>query len=125
MVHVTNYIVENTDTNNDTSVIHPKEKINKNNLSAGVENLIKMGLSNVSLVKDYINSNIDTEFGEKLKKGFVDEYERLRDEEGLSGDDIFSSLMTFANQGNTDIKYRAAGLCVLCYFFESCDIFEK
>lgn len=122
---VTNYVVSHTDLNDDTRVTPPKDKIDKNHLSAIIENLIKMGLSNISLVKDYIKTNIDTEFGEKLKKGFVDEYERLRNKENLIGDELFESLMRFANQGNIDFPSRAAGLCVLCYFFESCDIFKK
>ena len=61
------------------------------------------------------------QFGMRLKAGFVSEYKRLL-EGGLKGDLLFMSLVRFAagRSGN-----ESAGLVVLVYLFESCEVFEK
>lgn len=122
---VTKYLLSNAPTDINIEIITPKEKIKKNQLTMEVENEIISGLSRVKLIKDYINQSIDSEFGEKLKQGFIDEYNRLTEKENLKGDRLFESLLGFASNGNTDFKRRAASLVVLVYFFEQCDIFEK
>ncbi len=106
-------------------VIPPKEKIDKNNLSSEIEGLILMGLTKASLIKEYINSSLDIEFATKLVNGFVHEYKRLKHVEDLEGDDLFLSLLDFASQGKTTITGKAAGLTVLSYLFEKCEVFEK
>lgn len=122
---VTKYLLSNAPTDNSIEIICPREKIKKNQLTAEVENEIISGMSRMKLVKDYINQSIDSEFGERLKQGFVDEYNRLTNEENLKGDKLFDSLLGFASNGNVDFKIKAAGLVILVYFFEQCDIFEK
>lgn len=107
----------------DMFVIHLKDKIEKNKISSTTESLIKLGLARSRLVKEYIETNLDPEFGERLKKGFVQEYNLQK--EKFSGDALFNSLLNFASGGSTDFKEMAAGLTVLCYFFEKCDVFEK
>jgi hypothetical protein len=107
------------------TVIPPKDKINKNNLSSFTEQQIMMGMLQVKQVAHYIDNNPDVEFGERLKQGFVIEYERLKNEENLSGNDLFENLVSFACQGHTSFKQMAAGLAVLVYLFEKCEVFEK
>jgi len=122
---VTKYLLSNSPTDDNIEIICPREKIKKNQLSAEVENEIISGMVRISLVKDYINQSIDPEFGERLKQGFVDKYNRLTKEENIRGDDLFDSLLSFALNGSRDFRRRAASLVILVYFFEQCDIFEK
>ncbi len=106
-------------------IIPPKEKIRKNELSASIEQLITMGMTQVRQVGSYISKSPDVEFGDRLSKGFVAEYERLKNEEKLKGDDLFNALLDFASGKSNDFKNRAAGLAVLVYLFEKCEVFEK
>jgi hypothetical protein len=107
------------------TLITPREKIRKNNLSSTVENLIKMGMTQTRQVSDYLNAITDVEYGNRLKHIFISEYVKLRNQEGLFGDDLFNCLMSFAANGATNFVERAAGLAVLVYLFEKCEVFEK
>ena len=104
-------------------LVSPKEKIRKNALSASIEGLIRTGISRVKEVERYIDDHPDIEFGERLKTGFAAEYQRQKDA-GYAGDDLFMSLLKFAARGNEDTR-RTAGLIVLVYLFEACEVFEK
>lgn len=107
------------------TLIPPKDKIKKNNLSSQTENLITMGMTQVKRVKDFINANPDIEFGEKLKQGFVVKYEQLKNQDRINGDELFNRLLDFASGSNARFDIRAAGLAVLTYLFEKCEVFEK
>lgn len=111
-------------TKSSITAVPPKEKIRRNNLSTEVENLITMGMLQVKQVKDYLNRNPDIQFAERLKAGFVDKYENLRNE-GLESDPLFYALLDFASNNSSDFKIKATGLSVLTYFFELCEVFEK
>ena len=108
----------------DLSLVHPEEKVKKNKLSPEVDRLIRMGISQAGLVKDYFNRNIDIHFSDKIKSKFVEKYELLK-ATSLDGDAIFYNLLDFTSGNNRDIKIRTAALCVVAYFFERCDVFEK
>ena len=75
-------------------------------------------------MKKYIDDNPDQEFGERLKEGFVKEYRKLVQTEDLRSDLLFESLLEFSSGGSSDFKRKAAGLSVLSYLFEKCDVFE-
>jgi len=105
-------------------VIPPKEKIEKNNLSSKVENLLRLGLIQVNEVKDFINQHPDTDYSERLRNGFVSQYEELK-KEGYSDDALFYEMLDFAGNSSGDFNSKAAGLAVLTYFFEQCEVFEK
>ena len=105
--------------------IPPRDKIRRNSLSSEIERLITMGMIQVRQVKDFIDNCPDIEFGERLKQGFVVEYERLKNEVSLESDDLFNGLLDFASGGSNDFKNRAAGLTILVYLFEKCEVFEK
>lgn len=123
---VTKYLTSGQFTPSESyTVIPPKEKIRKNELSATTEQLITMGLTQVKQVAHFIDNCPDVEFGERLKQGFVSEYEKLLKEDGLRGDNLFNALLDFASGGSNDFKNRAAGLSVLVYLFEKCEVFEK
>ncbi len=124
---VTDYLIA-------ASVTHPvsfqliplQDKIRRNSLSSLTEADIMLGLSRVTLVEDYIRRNPDAEFGNRLRQGFVDKYLELKDGSGLNGDELFLALQQFSS-GNKpeDFRLQAAGLTVLVYLFQACDVFEK
>lgn len=107
------------------TLIPPKEKISKNELSSEIERLIRRGLVEAREVGQFINGSPDMHFGDRLKQGFVSEYERLRNEMGLIGDELFNGLLDFASGKSENFLQRAAGLTVLVYLFEKCEVFEK
>lgn len=123
---VTKYLVSGTATQSDSlTLITPKDKIKKNGLSHTIEQLIVMGMTQVKQVGNYIEKCPDMDFADRLRQGFVAEYDRLKNTENISGDDLFNSLLDFASAGSADFKQRAAGLAVLVYLFEKCEVFEK
>jgi hypothetical protein len=103
-----------------------REKMNRNKLSARVNIYFNMGLSKAKEVADFVSnmSVLNSDFPEELKAGFVQEYDRLR-ASGLDGDALFESLHEFASAGSREFRRRAAGLAVLLYLFEKCEIFES
>jgi len=106
------------------NVIPPGEKIKRNNLSTEVANSITVGMLQVKLVKDYLNKNPDIQFAERLKAGFTNRYMELKNE-GLASDALFYELLNFTSHNPHDFTSTAAGLSVLTYFFELCEVFEK
>lgn len=108
----------------DMAVVPPGEKIRKNNLSDEVANLITRGLIGVDQVKEYLNRNIDPDYSERLKNGFVKKYLELKTQ-NLTSDEIFFEMLNFASNNSNDFSSRAAALTVLTYYFEICEVFEK
>jgi hypothetical protein len=102
------------------------DKIKKNDLDNDTRGVIAMGLGVASEVSHYIESvaQTDPEFPERLKAGFLEEYWRLK-KEGISGGDLFELMCRFSQQGFQRQAQRSAGLAVLIYLFESCEVFEK
>jgi hypothetical protein len=109
------------------TLISPKAKIDKNGLSNSIEQMILMGMTQVRQVASFVEkiTIIDSEFTNRLIAGFVSEYQRLLNEEGEKGDSLFERLLEFSSAGSNDFKQRAAGLSVLVYLFEKCEVFEK
>ena len=103
------------------TLVPPKEKIQKNNLSP---KWVMMGMSQAKTVSRYMDKHSDTESNQRLRAGFVKRYEELRGE-GLDGDSLFEVLWQFASRHKADPKIQAAGLALLVYLFEKCEVFEK
>lgn len=112
--------------NRDFSVVALEDKLNKNALGNGSRRIITMGLSVSHEVRAFIESVVQTDqdFPERLKSGFLQEYYRLK-QEGHSGDDLFDLMCRFAQQGFKEQAKQSAGLAVLVYLFETCEVFEK
>lgn len=122
---VTKYLISSTiQPTESLELIPPKDKIKKNNLSDDVADLILIGAIQSNQVSDYIDKSLDEEFGERLKQGFVTQYEQYK-ENGLEGDELFGALFDFASGGSNNFRQRSAGLAVLVYLFEKCEVFEK
>jgi len=123
---VTKYLVSGQSEMLDTyNIISPKDKIKKNMLSSKIEQLITMGMIQVKQVANFLNRVPDIEFSDRLKAGFVNEYSKLKNIDGFMGDDLFDALLDFASGGSIDFKQKAAGLAVLVYLFEKCEVFEQ
>lgn len=121
---VLNYLKYETGKEYDERLIplHPAEKIRKNRLSVEIDRYIRMGAVQFPLVKNFINDFPDPRFSERLKNIFVQQYRKLKEE--LDGDELFYALWDFACGQTNEFHYRAAGLTVLTYFFQQCDVFE-
>ncbi|MGB7056341.1 MAG: hypothetical protein WBD58_01420 [Geitlerinemataceae cyanobacterium] len=108
---------------NITDITH---KISKNCLTQEVNFLLTMGMGKVNEVGRFIEHNtlLRPDFPEKLTAGFVTEYQRLL-KAGIRGDVLFESLHKFSCGNSSDLKKTAAGLAVLSYLFEKCEVFEQ
>jgi len=108
--------------------IPPSRKLLHNSLFASSERLITFGLMRSDAVRRYLQvmaSQIDPDFPGRLRAGFVAEYGTFW-ERGLRGDALFLGMKEFAG-GGTDSSFerQAAGLAVLSYLFQVCDVFEE
>jgi len=122
---ILDYLVNNpANEQKNVEITRPEDKIIKNGLSSDVSRYITQGMLQVKLVNKFIVSYPDPNYSEKLRSIFVQKYKDLR-EDGLSGDSLFYSLFDFAAKYSIDFKLRAAGLAVLTYFFEICEVFER
>lgn len=123
---ITKYLISTPTYNYDEelTIIPPAEKIEKNHLSSDVGNLITMGMTRVQQVKEYFIKNPDPQFLERFRSNFIIKYKDLK-KQNLNGDALFYDLLEFACNGAVNDKERAAGLTVLTYFFEICEVFEK
>lgn len=110
----------------DFYLVPPEDKIRRNNLGNGSKAIITMGFSVVREVGDYVESitQTDSDFPEQLKAGFLQEYYRLRGK-GYRGDALFDLMCRFSQRGFEEQTIKTAGLAVLIYLFEACDVFEK
>jgi len=107
-------------------LISPREKLEKNGLSNGSKQIIVGALAAQPIVGEFVESEtkLDPDFPRKLKAGFLGKYYSLV-HEGHKGDTLFELMCAFAQQGMQMQKERSAGLAVLVYLFEKCDVFEK
>ncbi len=107
-------------------LLAPDEKIKKNALSNSARHIIAAGLSSRATVAAYVEAEtqLDPDFPERLKAGFLEEYFGQR-KLGHRGDELFELMCAFAQRGLRKQGDRTAGIAVLVYLFEICDVFEK
>lgn len=101
------------------------DKIERNKIRPNNYFLITMALSKVVEVSEFVDhvTLLNDQFAEQLKAGFVAEYEKQR-RDGLEPDELFTLLVNFASGNSNNFNRRAAGLVVLVYLFEKCEVFE-
>ncbi|MDG6913346.1 MAG: hypothetical protein JRN35_09745 [Nitrososphaerota archaeon] len=101
-------------------------KMDRNDLGEYSRNQLAIGIPKAPEVENFIGAKmrLDVDFPERLKASFVDVYERER-LRGLKGDELFNEVAQIALTGSSDFKRLAAGLAVLAYLFEACEVFEK
>ena len=113
-------------TTRNLDLIKPSEKIEKNALTADSEYLITSALGQAQEVRKFINEmnslipNFADSLTERFQQRYVSDYKA-----GLRADDLFNSLYLFSCNGAASAALQAAGLAVLVYLFEVCEIFEK
>ncbi|WP_143548458.1 MULTISPECIES: hypothetical protein [unclassified Rhodococcus (in: high G+C Gram-positive bacteria)] len=113
--------------------VPPQAKMDANALTDAIRPTMNVGLAQAPQVADYIRrqAQLSSKFPERLRAGFVSEYNRLLTG-GIIGDAAFLSLIDFgansAASPQTDVArlfvIRAAAAAVLCHLFEVCDVFE-
>ena len=108
------------------TVIPPPDKIARNGLTGQSILWFNMGLLQIQQVKNYVETtgSIDRTFVRRLTSGFIGEYQQQR-QAGLQGDALFAAMFRFSVQGRTEFQYQSAGLAVLVYLFERCEVFEQ
>lgn len=113
-------------TNGSFDLTAPDEKIKKNALSNGSRHIIAAGMTSRATVGEYVGAEaqLDPDFPERLKAGFLEEYYGRR-KEGHEGDELFELMCAFAQRGLKRQSDKTAGIAVLIYLFEICDVFEK
>jgi len=118
-------IVSGHETDSGYTVTPPREKMERNELKH-TRHLVTLGLANAKVVEQFVSSFAVTQrnFPEDLKAGFLAEY-NARLEEGLRGDSLFEALRAFSSGGSKDFQRQAAGLSVLVYLFEKCEVFQR
>ena len=128
LMEVTNWIntIKSEASDQDFSLIPPEDKLRRNKLGNRSRNIVTMGLSVAQNVKKFIEASTQTdpEFPDRLKNGFLMEYYRLKTE-GFTGDELFNLMCGFAQRGITQPVKQSAGIAVLVYLFEACEVFEK
>ena len=105
------------------SLIKIGDKINKNSLQE-YQNYITMGLSSNLTIEEYLNKHPDPSFAIKLTNIMAQKYRELK-ALGLESCEIFDELWKFSSGQHAEFSYQAAGLGILTYFFEKCEVFEK
>jgi hypothetical protein len=108
------------------ALTNPTEKISKNRFTDNVLFPLTMGMAKVWEVNRFVNTyaTLNSSFPEKLKAGFIQEYNRLISA-GVDGDALFEALCKFSSGNSTDIKLVSAGLAVLSYLFWKCEVFDR
>lgn len=108
----------------DISIVS-SQKMKFNGFSIEVQNQIRIGLTKAKLVKDYIESYPEPDFGQKIAASFNAEYIKLK-ERTNEADEIFFGLVKYTGGLiRKNAKYEASVFAVLAHLFESCDIFEN
>lgn len=110
----------------DMQLTDPLTKMSKNGLTNAVRGLLDMGMARADVVQGYILGKVQTDydFPERLKAGFLSEYWKQYGE-GIRGDGLFEGLRKFASGGGNEFVRAAAGLAVLCYLFQTCEVFDR
>ena len=108
------------------SVIPLQDKIARNGLTEQSSRLFNIGLQQVQQVQNYVETmaSLDRAFVVTLTSRFIGEYEQ-QSQTGLQGDSLFAAMLRFSAQGRTELIYQCAGLAVLVYLFERCEVFER
>jgi hypothetical protein len=110
----------------DFHLLAVRDKIAKNKLSDYVAAQLESGIGKAPEVSKLVNQMEAMSDGssEELRKAFVGTYQSLYSQ-GFREDSLFEALLEFAAQKNADSLKRTAGLAVLSFYFELCEVFEK
>lgn len=104
----------------------PEEKMRRNGLTEQSKNYILHGMIKSEEVRRFIQTKTltDSKFAERLKAGFLAQYYSYV-QQSYAGDELFEALCNFASSHGHTFKHQAAGIAVLVYLFEDCEVFER
>ncbi|MCT6819504.1 MAG: HNH endonuclease [Bombella apis] len=103
------------------------EKIDRNNLTEDDRYVIERGLEISSMIEKFLKQKVekeDPDFINRLLAGFQNEYSGLY-RKGKRGQDLFKGMCDYTESCHGSPGLRQAGVAVLVYFFETCDLFER
>lgn len=124
---IINWLSDEAGLPTDDFTIRPlSSKIQYNNLSQNSQTLITQGLMFVEEISGYVNNRqrYEKNFAQKLLNPLVNLYTELKNM-GYNSDYIFDSLRVFACGNSIEYGKQSAGIALIAYFFERCEIFEK
>jgi hypothetical protein len=108
-------------------------KMTANSLSGELTFWMTTGLAQAGNVADFISrqAQLTPGYPGRLRAGFIGAYDASRDQ-GLSGDELFHSLVSFGAEAVLSPQADAAriyvatsaSLAVVCHLFELCELFE-
>lgn len=107
----------------DLDLIKLKDKISKNELGS-VRGYIDMGLANMAIIEEYFNKHPDETMASCIANILKDHYIKAKAAEPNPAA-VFEYLWNLTSGASDDFNYKAAGLGILVYFFEKCEVFEK
>jgi hypothetical protein len=116
--------LENLDPTMNYDSLEIEKKLKRNGLGKFGKQYVSMGLSNFQVVQEFINTFHDPNYSVRLKNGFKDKYIDLK-RVGDTSEEIFYDLLDFSSGNSHDPKLIAAGVSVLAYYFQICEVFEK
>ena len=104
----------------------PAEKIKKNGFSVGIQKHINIGLPRMHEVETYVmnRSRLERDFVARLLNPMLTQYDIFR-EDSISANHVFIDMVQFACGNSRDHVKWVAGIVLVVYFFERCNIFEK
>ncbi len=110
----------------DFAITPPQEKMQRNRLTEKSNFRLSIGLSKAKEVSQFVEhiAALRPTFPEQLTAGFLNEYQKLLGN-GLMGDALFEAMTDFASGGSREFDRKAAGIAVVAYLFEKCELFEK
>jgi hypothetical protein len=101
------------------------EKLAFNELSKGVETLLRAGMTKAKVLQSYFARTQNKELATRVAAAFRHKYAELKSE-GRSSLEIFEQLRSFAGGPyRTTSEAEVSCLAIVAYLFESCDIFER
>ena len=103
-----------------------RTKLLETDLLGNLPYWFNMGMLQIQQVEDYVETtgSVDRTFVARLTSGFITQYQQ-QTQAGLQGDSLFAAMLLFSAQGRTEFIYQSAGLAVLVYLFERCEVFEQ
>lgn len=110
----------------DFTIVNPQQKLDLNGFTDFAKQQLQIGLGKVEEVAKFVEhmGALESTFPEALKAGFIEVYDQCL-KEGYTGDGIFNALVCHASGHSDDLQKQAAGLAVVVYYFERCEIFKK
>lgn len=123
---LTTYLIGNNGllkTPDDYTLLKISDKMQKNHLN-DVQMYINLGLSSVITIEDYLNRHPDQNFASRVASSISGKYCEFK-KQNMDPVDIFYSLWDITCGQHKEFNYKAAGLGILVYFFEKCEVFEK